>query len=243
MEFNGKVVVVTGAGQGLGAGCAKEFAEQGAHVVLVGRTASKLEVITKEIRETGGKAIAYRCDVGDHEDVAKVFADIQKDLGKVDVLVNNAAVHKSMPVQDTSVEDWDMIIRINLSGTFYCIKAVLPGMIERQFGKIINISSNSAKFFYPGFGAYASSKGGQVSLTRILSEEVKQHNINVNAVYLGMTNTEKTRERIMEDDPAIQWKFEDMLQVDDAARVVAFLASEAAKPIMGAAVDVDGPIH
>lgn len=243
MEFKDKVVIVTGAGQGLGAGCAKEFAEQGAHVVLVGRTKSKLDVITREIREAGGKAIAYRCDVGDHKDVNDVFSSIEKDLGKVDVLINNAAVHKSMPVLDTSVEDWDMIIRINLSGTFYCIKSVLPGMIDRQYGKIINISSNSAKYFYPGFGAYASSKGGQVSLTRILSEEVKQHNINVNAVYLGMTNTEKTRERMQSDDPAIQWKFEDMLQVDDAAKVVAFLASDVAKPIMGAAVDVDGPIQ
>lgn len=239
MNFEGKVVAVTGAGQGLGAGFAKDFAKQGAKVVLIGRTASKLEQIAAEIRATGGFARVALCDVGEAAEVARTFGEIIAELGGVDILVNNAAYHKSLSVVDTTVEEWSKHIGINLNGTFFCTKAVLPGMIERRYGKIINLSSAGAKLFFPGFGAYAASKGGIVSLTQILSEEVKQFGINVNAIYLGMTNTEHTRERI-DSDPAVTIQLDDMLQVDDVSKVVLFLASEEAHPIMGAAIDVFG---
>lgn len=239
MNFAGKVVAITGAGQGLGAGFAKEFARMGAKVVLIGRTASKLEKVAEEIRSTRGFARVALCDVGLAAEVERTFREVISELGGVDVLVNNAAYHKSISVVDTTVEEWSRHIDINLNGTFYCTKAVLPGMIERRYGKIINLSSAGAKLFFPGFGAYAASKGGIVSLTQILSEEVKDYNINVNAIYLGMTNTEHTRERI-DSDPAVTIKLDDMLQVDEVSKVVTFLASDEASPIMGAAIDVFG---
>lgn len=239
MNFAGKVVAITGAGQGLGAGFAKEFARMGAKVVLIGRTASKLEKVAEEIRSTRGFARVALCDVGQAAEVERTFREVISELGGVDVLVNNAAYHKSISVVDTTVEEWSRHIDINLNGTFYCTKAVLPGMIERRYGKIINLSSAGAKLFFPGFGAYAASKGGIVSLTQILSEEVKDYNINVNAIYLGMTNTEHTRERI-DSDPAVTIKLDDMLQVDEVSKVVTFLASDEASPIMGAAIDVFG---
>ena len=239
MEVEGKVAVVTGAGQGLGAGCAKDFARQGAKVVLLGRTLSKVEKVAEEIKAEGGWALALGCDVGDRDQVKASFERIFAEVGGVDILVNNAAYHRSLSVLDTSMEEWDKHINSNLNGTFYCIKAVLPGMVERRYGKIINISSSGAKLFFPGFGAYAASKGGIVSLTQILSEEVKNYNINVNAIYLGMTNTEHTRERI-DSDPAVTVKLDEMLQVDEVSKVVCFLASDAAAPIMGAAIDVFG---
>lgn len=232
-------MVVTGAGQGLGARFAEDFAAQGAVVMLLGRTLKKVEAVGDRILASGGRAKTFACDVGDSADVAKVFSEIQSEYGHVDVLVNNAAIHKSISVVDTPVEEWDAQIRINLSGTFYCTKAVLKGMIERRYGKIINISSSAAKHFFPGFGAYAASKGGIVSFTHTLSEEVKRHNINVNAIYLGMTNTEHSRERI-DSDPAITIKLDEMMQVDEVSRVVLFLASDDAAPIMGAAIDVFG---
>lgn len=240
MNFQDKVVVITGAGQGLGAACAKEFAALGATVVLLGRTLSKVEAVAAEI---GAKALGMACDVGNSKQVKEVFASIQQQFGRVDVLINNAAIHKSRTVYDISEEDWNLIVQTNLNGAFYCIRNVIHGMMAQKYGKIINISSNSVHNYYPGFSAYASAKGGMVVMTKILSEEVKQFGINVNAVNLGMTNTEKTRERFSNNDPAVKWSFDDMLQVDDAARVIAFLASDEGAPIMGAAVDVDGPIR
>lgn len=239
MGFEGKVVVITGAGQGLGAGFAKDFAGQGAKVYLLGRTLSKVEKVAAEIKSQGGDACAMGCDVGEQDQVKDCFDRILAENGKVDILVNNAAYHRSLSVLDTSTEEWDKHINSNLNGCFYCIKAVLPGMIARRYGKIINMSSSGAKLFFPGFGAYAASKGGIVSLTQILSEEVKNYGINVNAIYLGMTNTEHTRERI-DSDPAVTVKLDEMLQVDEVSKVVCFLASDAAAPIMGAAIDVFG---
>ncbi len=239
MRFTDKVAVVTGAGQGLGAGFAGAFAAEGAQVVLLGRTASKVEAVAAEITKNGGKALALGCDIGKPDEVAACFAEIEKRFGKVDILINNAAYHCSIPVAETSDEEWRRHMAANLDGTFYCTRAVLPGMKERRYGKIVNLSSAGAKLFFPGFGAYAASKGGIVSLTQILSEEVKDLGINVNAIYLGMTNTEHTRERF-DSDAAVTIKLDDMMQVEDVAPVVLFLASDEAWPIMGAAIDVFG---
>ncbi len=239
MDFQNKVAVVTGAGQGVGAACARAFAEGGAEVILLGRTLSKIEAIASSI---GDHAHAVACDVSDPDQVAGVFAQIEEDFGKVDILVNNAAVHSLLPIAECSPEDWNKIVTTNLNGTFYCIHSVLPGMIERGYGKIVSMSSSAVKSFIPGFGPYGATKGGIVVLTKTVNEEVKRFGINVNCINLGMTNTEKTRERIGADDPTCQWNLNEMLQVEDVAKVVTWLASDDAKPIMGAAIDCDGLI-
>jgi len=239
MRFQEKLVVVTGAGQGLGAEFSKQFAAEGAKVILLGRTGAKVEKVAEGIRALGGDAIAMECDISDHVQVEKTFADIAEKYGTVDVLINNAAYYKPSQIVDTTVEEWKRHIDTNLNGSFYCTKAVLPGMIAQRYGKIVNLSSSGAKLFFPGFGAYASSKGGIVSMTQILSEEVKNYGINVNAIYLGMTNTEKTRERF-DSDAAITVELDEMLQVDEVGKIVCFLASDEAAPIMGAAIDVFG---
>ncbi len=241
MRFKDKVIVVTGAAQGLGAAYAKDFAGEGGSVVLLDVNAEKLEVVAADIEAAGGVALACAADIAQERSVQDAVRTVIDTFGSVHVLINNAAVHKSVPVADTEVADWDKQIAVNLTGTFVCSKAVLPTMIKNRYGKIVNISSSAAKLYFPGFGAYAASKAGIVSLTHTLSEEVKQYGINVNALYLGMINTEYTRERLGKD-PAVTAKLDEMLQVDEVSRVIKFFASDDAAPIMGAAVDVFGKI-
>lgn len=240
MRFKDRVAVITGAGQGLGAAYAMEFAKEGAAVVLTGRSLEKLEKVAAGIKAAGGKVTSCRMDVCDYEQVNEAMRKVSRTFGQIDILINNAASFKSVPITRLTPEEWDVQIKTNLYGTFYCTKAVLPYMIEKKYGKIVNISSSAAKMFFPGFGAYAASKGGIVSFTHTLSEEVKQYGINVNSIYLGMTNTEAVRKRMGENDKAVTVNTDEMMQMDEVSRVVTFLASDDAKTIMGAAIDVFG---
>ncbi|MFO7729854.1 MAG: SDR family oxidoreductase [Spirochaetia bacterium] len=249
MRFKDKVVIITGASQGLGVGYARDFLKEGARVVLVARRAEKLEQVASklaaelapqlQLNDAERRILPVACDVSDEQQVQTMVRRVLDEFGTVDVLINNAALHISKQVIETSKAEWDRQIGINLTGTFLCTREVLPLMIRKSYGKIVNISSSAAKHFFPGFGAYAASKGGIVSFTHTLSEEVKQFGINVNAVYLGMTNTEYTRQRI-DSDPAVSIDLDEMLQVDEVSKVVLFLASDEAAPVMGAALDVFG---
>ncbi len=238
-RFVNKVAIVTGSARGLGAQYAIDLANEGATVVLIDMDVAGLENMKKTIEESGAKALTYKVDVSDAKAVQACVQDIVKVAGKVDILINNAAYYKGQSVVETSVEDWKKQIDINLNGTFYFTKAVLPFMLKKKYGKILNIASAGAKVFFPGFGAYGASKGGIVTLSSILSEEVKLDNINVNSIYLGMVNTEKTRERI-DSDSAVVIPLEEMLQPPEVSKVVLFLVSDEAAPIKGAAIDVFG---
>lgn len=238
-RFRDKVVLVTGSTQGLGLAYARDFFKEGAKVVIVGRSEERTQAVAAELDPTGEAVMGVGCDVANAADVEKMMARVKNVWGPVDILINNAAYHVSIPVAEMDPAEWDKQVAVTLNSAFYCARYVLPEMIARGGGKILNISSSAAKHFFPGFGAYAAAKGGMVSFTHTLSEEVKRHNINVNAIYLGMTNTEHTRERLGSDQ-AVTIPLEEMLQVEEVSKVVLFLVSEEASPIMGAALDVFG---
>jgi NAD(P)-dependent dehydrogenase (short-subunit alcohol dehydrogenase family) len=238
-RFQDKVAIITGAGRGLGAQYAKDLAREGAAVAIWDINAANLEKVKQEIIAEGGRVVTATTDITDYAEVEKSVAEVVRAFGRVDILINNAAFHRSQPVAETPIEDWKKQIDTNLNGSFYCARAVLPHMLRQQYGKILNIASAAAKVYFPGFAAYGASKAGVVNFGNILSEEVKLKHINVNSIYLGMTNTEYTRERLG-NDPAVTISLDEMLQPAEVSKVVLFLVSDDAAPIKGAAIDVFG---
>ena len=181
-NLTGKFAVVTGAAQGIGAGVAKRFLTDGVDAVaLVDLNLEAAQATAKELDPTGKRAIAFKCNVASPADVERCFAEILAAFGRVDILVNNAGIIRDRTIIKMPPEDWDLVLKIDLSGLFYCCKQVLPGMIERKYGKIINMSSMGFMGSH-GQSNYAAAKHGVVALSRVLAKEYAQYNITSNAV-------------------------------------------------------------
>ncbi|MGI9860859.1 SDR family NAD(P)-dependent oxidoreductase [Moorella naiadis] len=236
MDFNlaNKVAIITGSGRGVGQVLAEYFAAAGALVILASRSKMDIERNATLIKESGGQAWACPVDISTETGVKCLMAETNRLFGRVDILINNAAIYKASPCWETSLADWEEMIHINLTGTFLCTRAVLPQMIERRSGCILNISSTAASHFFPGFSAYGASKAGVLAFTKIAAEEVKEYDVRINALNLGLINTASTRARIHDSDPAT-W-----VQPEEVATVALFLASDVARAINGAVIDVTG---
>ncbi len=198
-NLEGRVVIVTGSSRGIGKAIALDLAKQGASVVVTARTetAGKLpgtiEETASEVRKLGGKSIAIKCDVSNEEEVAKLVDEAIQHFGQIDTLINNAAVGLYSEFVDIPTKNWDLVFRVNVRGPFLCTKAVLPDMIKRKCGAIVNISSPAADNVYSrvsrpggkisvsGIG-YGATKAALERMTRGLAEEMKQYNIAVNAL-------------------------------------------------------------
>jgi len=190
MKLKDKVAIVTGAGRGVGRAIALAFAREEADVVVVSRTLSDVEETAAQVRALGRRALALRVDVSRMEDVESMVKSTLRDFGRVDVLVNNAGILGPIgPLIENDVEQWIETIKVNLTGTFLCCKAVSPIMIKQGGGKIINLSGGGAAYPRPRFSAYATSKAAVVRLTETLAEELKEFNVQVNAIAPGAINT------------------------------------------------------
>ncbi len=193
MSLNGRVSIITGAGRGIGKAIAKRFAEEGSIVVLAARSVDEVNNTLKEIEEEDGKGTVIRTDISKINDVNNLVKQVIERFSKIDILVNNAGVIKPIaPIHMVKTDEWEDHIKINMFGTFYCIKTVLPYMILANYGKIINMSGGGAFNAMANFSAYGASKAAIVRITEIVAAEVKGHNISVNTIAPGAIKTRIT---------------------------------------------------
>ena len=245
-RFENKIVLVTGAGRGIGASIAKRFASEGAEVIVNysgnDETAQKT---VDEITATGGQAQKYKCSVNDSESVKVMIDEIIKEFGRIDILVNNAGITKDGLMLRMTDEDFDRVIAVNLKGTFNCTKYVSKYMLKQKSGKIINISSVVGLSGNAGQVNYSASKAGIIGITKSAAKELSSRGITVNAVAPGYVDTDMTkvlsdniRNEILKNIP-----LQRMGNVEDISNCVAFLASEDASYITGQVISVDGGMH
>ena len=247
--FNGQTAWVTGAGRGIGRAAALALADQGAAVAVVSRTQSEIDRVAAEIIARGGRSIATILDVSNWAMVDWAARQIDHALGPIDILINNAGVLDPLgKLWETDPEEFGRLIDINLSGAYYCMRAVLPGMVQRGRGVIVNVSSIAATLVSPGWSAYAASKAGLDHLTRCLAVDLKGTPIRAYTLHPGLTET-KMQEvlRSATDDqlpPARRQFFIDQQQagnvfsVDVPARAIAWLASTHCDLENGATIDL-----
>jgi NAD(P)-dependent dehydrogenase (short-subunit alcohol dehydrogenase family) len=196
MDLHGKGAVVTGGGRGIGAATARALAEAGAAVVVAARSAEQLAATAAALRAAGHQAWAVTCDVTDPLQVAALRAEAEQRLGHIDVLVNNAGVAHSAPLKSITLEQWNRLFAVNVTGTFLCTQAFLPGMTERGWGRVVNVASVAGKMGAAYISAYAATKHAVVGFTRARAVEVATKGVTVNAVCPGYVDTEMTVESV-----------------------------------------------
>ena len=239
MKFKDRMVIVTGAGRGIGRSAAARFAEEGARVALVARTEKELSETAALLHRHGARCVALPADITQRGSAEECVARAEKELGPTDVLVNNAGVFLWRPFLKTAPEEWDLVLSTNLTGAANFCRAVLPGMVERRRGRIVNVASIHGVRGEANLAAHSAAKFGLIGLTQSLAREFREHNIAVNAVCPG-TVENKIDESGAEDRRS---PLAEKLWPRDVARTILFLASDDAAGITGAALEVLGGTH
>lgn len=255
MKLQNRIALITGGGRGIGRAIAIAFAGAGAQVAVAARSLDQVEKVARELAEQfSTQALAIVCDVSDRQNVEQMFALISERFGRSpDIMVNNAGIAESTPFVKTDDALWDRHLAINLSGTFYCTRAALPQMIERGWGRVINIASIAGKTGGPYIAAYSASKHGVLGLTRSVALEVATKGITVNAICPGYVDTEMTtrgienitkKTRLSSDEAMESIKKMSpqnrIIEPEEVAALALLLASDEGRGINGQAINVDG---
>lgn len=239
-NFNGKYAIVTGAAKGIGEGAVKRFLDDGiTGVALVDMNLEAAQATAKALDPAGERAFAFKCNVADPEDVKRCFAEIKAKFGRIDILVNSAGIVRDRTIINLPVEDWELVLAVDLSSLVYCCQQVLPGMIEQEYGKIVNISSMGYGGAF-GQGNYAAAKYGVLGLSRVIAKEYAKYNITANAVCPAAVDTDMIK-TVPADKLAVKMaKFprNRPCKVEEMASVIAFLASDDSSFVNGERVIV-----
>lgn len=242
MRFEGKVVLVTGSGRGIGREIALAFAQEGADAVIWDVNVTDAEKTARDIENLGRKALSFQVDVTNSTQVEEAVNKILDKFGKIDILVNNAGIIRDNLLMRLSEADWDLVIKVNLKGTFICTKAVTRPMLKARGGKIINIASIIGIMGNAGQANYSASKAGIIALTKTTAKELASRNITANAVAPGFIDTEMTQ-KLSEETRAKMLELVPLARMGlpkDIANVCLFLASSDAGYITGQTIVVDG---
>lgn len=243
MQLAGRAAIVTGAAQGIGAAVARAYAAEGARVALVDLAGDRAEAAAAALRAQGADALGIGCDVARREDVDAMVAAAVQRFGQVDILVNNAGITRPAMLHRMTDEQWDSVLAVHVTGSFHCLRAVTPGMIERRYGRVINVTSAAGLVGTIGQVNYSAAKAALVGLTMSAARELAKSGIVVNAVAPGaatpMTDTIRTdprfRDKYLERIPVGRWA-----EPEEIAPVFVFLASAGAAFVTGQVIAADG---
>jgi len=239
-----KVVLITGSARGIGNTLATGFAKAGSTVILNDIDTKQLDLAVNSMRSINSKVYGYRFDVSDYELVQKAVAEIEKEVGYIDILINNAGIHRRAPLSEMKMEDWTRVIEVNLNSVFFMSQQVAKGMIERRQGKIINISSLNAEGSRPTIANYCASKGGIKMLTKSMATEWGPFNIQSNALGPGYFKTDLTK-KLVEDPEFDAWVKQKVPlkrwgDPEELIGTAIYLASKASDYVNGITVYIDG---
>jgi len=244
-SLNDRVALVTGASQGIGRATALALAEAGAKVAAAARNEEKLARVVAEMAQAGGEAVALRMDVADADQVRGGFRQVLERFGRLDILVNNAGITRDALALRMKAEDWDLVLRTNLTGAHLSIQQALGTMLRQRYGRIVNVASVVARMGNAGQANYVAAKAGLIGLTKAIAAEVAGRNVTVNAVAPGFIVTPMTdalsqevKEKLLQRIPLGRLGTE-----CDVAAAVVFLASEEAGYITGHVLDVNGGMY
>jgi len=244
-RLDGKTAIVTGAGRGIGRAIAQDLAEVGANIVINYVTSAEAaHELAQEVERLGAKALVVRADAADYDQVSEMIKQTIQTFGQIDILVNNAGITRDRTLKNMTRENWDDVVRVNLGSVFNCTRQVLPFMLERKSGKIVNISSFVAQGGNVGQSNYAATKAGIIGFTKSVALEVSHYGITVNAVCPGFTETdmltavpEKIRQRILDKIPMGRFG-----KSEEIAACVRYIVTEA-DYMTAQAISINGGVY